>query len=150
MPPPTRPARKKFDRQLFDAHDVIACNAVIDAIADDDSGLYARRNDDLYGPDIVVWKGFKPAYYIEVEHAKRWTKGSFPWPTVHIPERKSKFLNLGLSLEFWMLREDLKLSLVIPDVLVTPDRLMEVSNVNVRSGEQFYVIPLEEIIVKKL
>lgn len=141
--------RKPFDRDLYNENNERAIDAVLAELTDE--GLYAVRNDDLYGPDIVVYKGFRPFYYVEVEVKRVWPADSdFPWPTIHLPERKSKFLRLGKPIEFWILRSDLTETLVVPDVIINSNMLHIVPNRLVGDGEQFYVVPVAECINRKL
>lgn len=133
---------KKFSEQLYKDHNDVAINKVLSVLLNDE--LYAVRNDDLYGPDIVVFSGFRPGYYLEVEHRNGWKTGPFPWPLVNIPERKGKFLKAGLPLEFWVLSHDITRAIIVKDTCLTADKLYEVPNKQVSSGEYFYRIPLEE------
>lgn len=110
-----------------------------------DTGLYAHENADRYGPDIVVYSGFLALHYIEVEQKRVWGAGlPFPWASVQLPERKGKFLDLGLGVEFWILRSDYLAALVIPESSVQKGRLVEVPNREIASGEFFFRIPVGE------
>lgn len=129
--------RKPFDREMFDATDNPAREAVRDYIGR--SGLYVRDNPDTYGPDLIVYKGFKPLSYVEVEVKLVWKpeQYEFPWDTIQLPERKKKFLNLGLPIEFFILRADLERAVLIPDYVVLESPVEEVKNKYVSSGELF-------------
>lgn len=141
---------KKFSQEDYNNHNAPAVNAVLDYL--DSQDIWAKENDDRYGPDIVVWEGLRPKRYIEVEQRKLWKTGPFPeaWSPVHIPERKGKYLKLGLPFELWVLSMDLKFCTVIPDYVIERGELMEFSNSRIKSGELFYHVPLEECIPKEL
>jgi hypothetical protein len=143
---------KTFDESLYNQHNHRGIAAVLQHL--DEQGLYGEINDDLYGPDIVVYKGFRPSYYIEVEVRKNWADGSksFPFSTLHIPERKAKFINsrTAMTLEFWSLSNDLTAAMITPDFLVLNSPLLETKNVHIASGELFYNVPTDELTYKDL
>lgn len=143
-------AYKKFDKQLFDQYNGPSVDAVLNHLTK--QGSFAKKNDEKYGPDIVLFSGFKPCAYIEVEVVAKWfpDRRDFPWPLVNIPERKRKFLKAGLPIEFWRLRNDLKKAVIISDTSVIEERLAEVPNSRIKEGELFYRIPIIECILKEL
>jgi hypothetical protein len=136
--------RKKFSTDLFSSYDSPARAAVMEYVSR--NGLYIQQNDDKYGPDLVVFKGFKPHYYIEAEVKRVWKpeQDRFPWSTIQIPERKGKFLKLGKPIEFWVLREDLARAIIIPDFVISNSPLVEVKNKFIKEGELFFRIELVE------
>jgi len=143
--------RKPFDKELYEKNNEPAIAAVLHHLHQ--SGLYAAQSDDLYGPDITVFgRGYKKISYIEVEVKHNWRveREDFPFDTVQLPERKGKFLRKALPIEFWILRPDLRMAVIIPDYTVVSSRLVEVANRLVEAGEKFYQIPLEECHVIEL
>lgn len=137
---------KQFSEELYQANDTQACDVVMGYVAS--NGLYASRNPDKYGPDILVYHGFTPEYYIEVEVKRVWKAGTdFPWQSIHLPERKKKFLEAELSIEFWLLREDMEQAIVVPELVVRNSELITVENKLVSKGEQFFDIQLDECIL---
>ena len=145
--------RKVFDQCLFDRYDQAAVDAVIQEL--DQVGILARRNDDKYGPDIVVWQGFRPVSYLEVEVRSGWKKGHWPerWNPVHIEERKLKYFELEFPCELWILNVSLKNALIVPDYVVNSSKdqeLREIPNALVPSGEKFLTVNTEECIMKEL
>lgn len=139
--------RKQFDQQLFDTNDIPARVAVIEYL----TGMYVVENEDKYGPDLVAYYGFKPAYYIEVEVKHNWQKSAqFPFPTIQLPQRKEKFTKLDLPVEFWILRADLKAAMIIPDYVLSSSSLVEVPNRYVSEGEMFFQVPIENCILVEL
>lgn len=139
---------KQFDRDLYNKNNQAAVDAVLRHILL--QGGYARSNYDLYGPDIQLYSGYKHYSYIEVEIKQIWTTNPFPYETVQLPERKSKFLKLGKPLEFWILRSDLKFALVLADKLVEDSPLVEVPNKYVAAGERFFQVPVQQAILVEL
>ena len=142
--------KKPFDQELFDNNDVQARLAVQEYIGT--AGLFVQDNPDKYGPDLIVYKGFKPAYYAEVEIKRVWKSNQdvFPWATVQLPSRKLKFTQLGVPVEFFILREDLKMAIVIPDHIVENSPQEEVKNKYVPEGEMFIKIDVSECGVVEL
>jgi hypothetical protein len=143
---------KQFNSDLYDLHDTPAVRAVLDYL--DSLDIYAVRNSDKYGPDIIVYEGLRPSYYIEVEQRAKWTTGPFPrnWTPVHIPARKVHLLSLGMRCEIWVLSMCLKFALIIPDKVSSDcaGDLREFSNSQIAKGEQFIHIPIELCIHKEL
>lgn len=116
-------------------------------------GTWAKQNDDKYGPDIVVWQGFQPRSYIEVETRSAWRSGAWPasWQEVHIPERKLHLFQLALPCEHWIISADLSSALIIPDYVMKEfGVLKEFSNSKIQKGENFLHVPAEECIQKEL
>lgn len=134
---------KQFDPALFESNDARARAAVLGYIQS--LGLHCVENPDKYGPDLVLYSGFRKGSYIEVECKLVWRAGTeFQWDTLQIPERKGKFMRLGLPIEFWILREDLLAALVIPEESLSKAPLVEVANKLVPLGEKFYRVPVIE------
>jgi hypothetical protein len=121
--------RKPFDKKMFDATDNPAREVIREYIGR--SGLFVRDNPDTYGPDLIVYKGFKPLSFVEVEVKLVWKpeQNVFPWDTIQLPERKLKFLNLGL---------------LIHDHVVAKSPIEEVKNKYVKGGELFCRIDIRE------
>jgi hypothetical protein len=139
-----KPAKKPFDPALFAETDRIARNAVMEYIGA--SGIFVQDNPDIYGPDLIVYKGFKPDFYAEVEIKKVWKKDQdeFPWSTVQLPARKLKFMSLGAPCEFFILREDLKMAIILPDYIVAASPVSEVKNKYVPDGEMFVTVDVSD------
>lgn len=139
---------KSFDQKSWDKYDGPAVNAVLDHL--DATGCWAQQNPDRFGPDIIVWEGFRPSHYIEVEMRTAWPGGDWPqtWHEVHIPERKGHlYFSLGLNCEHWVISADLSSALIIPDVVIKDlGVLKEFRNSKITSGELFYHVPADECI----
>lgn len=139
---------KKFDSRLYEENNWGALDTVLRVLAEDD--LFACLNEDKYGPDIVVFRGFKPVRYVEVEVKRVWKGDQFPWDTIQLPERKGKFLELGKPIEFWILNEGMDHAVIIPESAVQNSPLEEVSNKYIEDGELFYKIAIDDCIIRKL
>lgn len=140
---------KKFDQETYDQQDNRAKAAALQYIHD--QGLYGRINDeDKFGPDLLIYSGYRKVSYVEVEIKLGWTGPEFPFSTVQLPERKGKFLRKRLPMEFWILNRDCTSAVVIPDYAVVSSLLREIPNSNISSGEQFYCIPLDQCNVIQL
>lgn len=156
--------RKPFDEKLFAENDARARAAVMAALNQD--GIYAQPNPDKYGPDLEVYVGFKHKYYIECEIKRVWKSeyNVFPWSTVQVPERKLKFARLGnitpsgrfppahtwKECEYWILREDCQIAVIIPESILSLSKLVEVPNSQIASGEKFFQVDINQCIVRKL
>lgn len=140
--------RKKFDQELFNSNDPEARNVILSHL--DSLGLFAKENDDQYGPDIILYRGLKPVSYIEVEVKRVWIGEAFPWESVQLPERKVKFTKLGLPCEFWIFNSTMEHAIIIPDTALSSSFLKEIPNRYIESGEMFYQIPLDMTIRKEL
>ena len=139
---------KQFDPELFRQNDPQARDVVLSHL--DSLGLFAKENDDQYGPDIVLYRGLKPISYIEVEVKRVWTEEAFPWDSIQLPLRKEKFTKLGLPCEFWIINSPLQHAIIIPDTALSSSFVKEIPNRYIKSGEKFYQIPLEMCIRKEL
>lgn len=143
----------RFDQSLHALHDTPAVAAVLSHL--EWAGLWAEQNPDWFGPDIIVWRGFQPAFYIEVEQRRAWQSGAWPehWEEVHIPERKGHmYFTLALPCEHWILSASLKEALILPDSLIQKcgESLKEFKNSRIQGGELFYHIPAAQAIQLEL
>lgn len=149
---------KKFDSETFEQTDARARQAVLQEIQE--MGLYITENDDKYGPDLVVYSGFRKSSYIEVEMKLAWSTSSvemesdpklgFPFDTIQIPERKGKFLRLRHPVEFWLLNGDCTAAIIIPDSVLDKEMLVEVPNRLVSGGELFFSVPIDRCIFRRI
>lgn len=140
-----RGSYKPFDRKSYEENDARARAAVVQYLRGGEFDIVVIPNEDLYGPDLVASTNRGTEWYVECEIKYNWksTQEKFPFSTVQLPERKQKFLNLGIPVEFWILREDCGMAVVIPDTAIDLKFLREVPNSRIASGELFYQIPLD-------
>ena len=109
---------------------------------------YTHHPSGIYGRDgLCVGNGEK--FYVEVERcsAKRWAADEpFPFPTLHILERRGKN-----GIDGWLLfvaREDVQRGFIaFPRTSIKPGRLIRNPNKYVKSGEEWvYDVPLDEVL----
>lgn len=132
--------RKPFSRPLFDENDSKGRDTLMTYYKQRNWDI--RENKDLYGPDLIATKDNK-TYYIEVEIKYNWKTDKFPFNSIQLPERKSKFKGLEYPVAFFILKPDLTKAIAFHETELTQDRLVEVPNKYIPSGEYFYQIPLE-------
>jgi hypothetical protein len=142
------PIRKRFNRDLYNANDMPAKDKVKELLKD--SGYKIVDNTKKTGIDLFLFKDGKHILSIETEIKRVWNSAEFPYESVNIPERKSKYLSLERPTVFVMFNNDLSSYLVIrgTDVEKSPKR--EVPNKYVYKGELFYQIDLTKIVTNDI
>jgi len=124
---------KKFDQSIHDATDAVSKEAMISFFRE--LGLPVEENLDKYGVDLVV-------PFCEIEQRAIWSGDTFPYETVHIPSRKSKFMLLGVK--YAVLNKELNRCLITDTATIKRYAQVEVRNNLVSQGEYFYDVPLKE------
>jgi len=94
---------KKFDQDLHDKYDPPARAAVTAWIAMK-WGLTALDNPDIYGTDLIIYKGNVSVGFAEVE-VRQWNPHC-PFDTIHVPVRKKHMLEVEKTL-FFALSQDM-------------------------------------------
>jgi hypothetical protein len=102
-------------------------------------GYAAVQGDTKYCVDLVV----RGVCYVECECKLGWSGPRFPWGSVRLPHRKKKFTELDMPVIFYVWNRQFSHAIRIAGELLTDDKLTEVSNVVIPSGEYFYDIPIE-------
>lgn len=136
---------KRFDAELYKQYDTPGIEAVLTYL--DSQGVYAKRGADKYGVDVVVYAGYRPLAYIEVEVVSAWHDGEFPWSHCHVLERKGKWMTqeIGLPVTLYRLNAELTQAILIPDYVVHSGQLEEVPNRLIETGEHMYRVPTSEL-----
>lgn len=130
---------KRFDPVAHAQHDRPAKEVVLRFLR---QYYEARINPDIYGPDIVYFVE-KDTWFAEVEVKPGWAAGDFPWHTVHIPERKRKFLAYR-QVVFFVLRRDMRLAVAFTADAVERTAMVRcVANITGTPDELFFDVPLE-------
>lgn len=131
--------RKAFDSDLFGENDRKARDAAKRIFGDK---YLILDNPYKYDPDLLVYYQDETfAGFLEVEVKQFWDGPNFPDTTMHIPERKSKFLhfenivfcvfNKQLTRCAWIYGESMKTA----PIITKPNRYME-------KDEKFFEIPI--------
>jgi hypothetical protein len=96
-------------------------------------------NPNIYGVDLLV-SGSSQS--IELEHRIIWDGKKFPFTTVHVPERKKKFV-IDQDASYAVFNNDFTYIMVCSNTNIKKykDSLKEVPNTAVAKGEKFYDIP---------
>ena len=139
--------RKRFDRELYNEVDKKTKEKVFSLLESFDN-LQAEENSKKTKVDILVTDPdtSELKFNIECEIKKVWKNKEFPYESVQIPERKSKYAILDKPTLFVMFNADYSSYLVIKssDLLASP--LVEVPNKYVYKGEMFYQVPLTKVV----
>jgi len=128
---------KAFEQDLHDKYDAPAKAAVMRYLSS--LGAEVMPNPDKYGVDLLITRNGIGIGVVEVE-VRQWTPRC-PWPTIHVPARKTKFFN-GNSL-FFALTHDMKHAYWIEAKDIIKHPVKEVRNVKGTSGELFFDVPTE-------
>ena len=129
---------KKFNKENHKANDKPAKDLVIKFLQS--KGLDAIENPNDYGIDVMVSR-------YEVERRIIW-KDKFPFKTVHIPSRKSKFLKYNIM--YAVVNKDFDKIMLCKSSTIRKYKQIEVPNKSVPKGEYFYDVPIEEWSIYKV
>ncbi len=133
---------KLFNRALYLENDSIAKQAGIYHLANN-GAKWITINPKKYDCDILYRYSHDqdtPPSLLEVEVKKTWKGGQFPFETVNVLERKSKYFELGADL--LLLSANLKDYLIIKGSDILAIEPTEVQNKYVHQLEFFYQVPL--------
>ena len=131
----------RFSKQVYDDCDTPAKDALIQYLTP--RVRYVEKEPHgRYGVDLLVQYNNGRKVFFECEKRYSWKVGKFPYDTIHIPSRKQKFLNLEYPTYFASFRDDLKALIILNSQDIKNQSMVEVSNYRMRSGEEFYNIPL--------
>ena len=128
--------RKPFDQETHGANDAIGKKAVLQFLKQ--MNVNAEENPDQYGVDIIV-KDRERTY--EVERRPMW-RLAWPFDTVHIPERKTKFLKPDMV--YAVVNVDCDKIMLCPSETILKYPQVEVPNKSIVAEEYFYDVPLNE------
>ena len=131
--------RKPFEQDLHDKYDAPAKEAV-GKYLERQLGVEVLPNPDKYGVDLLVLNENKMVGVVEVE-VRGWSPNC-PYPTIHVPERKTKFF--GSNSLFFALTKDMAKAYWIESKEILKHPMKEVRNIKVSEGEMFYDVPTSE------
>ena len=132
--------RKRFSRSLHGTYDVIAREVTMHCM--ERMGYKMRENPNIYAQDLIAQKGDNK-FYVECEVKTVWTGDAFPYDTVQLPERKSKFFSAPTLFFIW--NKDMTKAATFKSDDIKDLTPVEVSNKYMASGEMFYQIPLDMV-----
>ncbi len=140
---------KPFSKRLYDENDKIAKLKMIEVL--DRWGYEGKVNPDRYGIDVLASKirscppyDFGDNIAIDVEIKHPWKGKDFIFEDLHIPYRKKKYV--ADNAYFAVFNYDLNCMAFIHSNSLLRCSVEEVSNCFVRSGEGFYIVPIDEVI----
>lgn len=108
--------------------------------------LDIKPNPNIYDWDLIYTDAAGHQAFIEIEVKRIWKSGPFPFDSIHIPERKGdKALKEIRKIYFWVLRDDLKMAVVVPSSVLAPSMRMEVSNTVKKEDEFFYLVGRDDL-----
>jgi hypothetical protein len=136
LPERKTPVRKPFEQELHDQFDAPAKEAVANFI-ERKAEVVVYPNPDKYGVDLIVANDAEELGAIEVE-VRQWSPNC-PYPTIHVPERKTKYFNDKTL--FFALTRDMLHAYWIQTNEIPKYPLKEIRNVKVAEGELFYDVP---------
>jgi hypothetical protein len=127
---------KRFSRDLYDRYDLQAKLAGLQYLMEMEA-TQITTPINRYGVDLEYLMGDR-AGMLECEVKAVWAGGGFPYPTVNVLGRKTKFFKEGA--ELLLMSADLATGLSIPAEIVLDSPMEEVRNKYVNSGEWFYKV----------
>lgn len=131
--------RKPFEQDLHDKYDAPAKEA-IEKYLERACGVTVQANPDQYGVDLLITKDGKLVGTAEVE-VRQWSPNC-PYPTIHVPERKTKFFSSRTL--FFALTRDMQHAYWIETDKIKEHPIKEVRNIKVAEGEMFYDVPTNQ------
>ena len=144
--------RKRFSKRLFEDNDVLA-RITVEKLRHHFGVDEFKDSKTRYTVDREGWRENKHLMNVEVEVKHNWKKGmkEFPYETIHLPQRKEKYLNMEQPTHFVIFSSDLGGAIVFSDRTVNEyGELKEVPNKFVPKGEMFFNIPVDKTAWLKL
>lgn len=138
------PVHKPFNQGNYEANDASGKEAVTKFLVS--QGLSVKENPNRYGVDLIAdgithnGKTFNKVP-IEVERRQIWNRDEFPYSTVHVPERKTKFLKDYIL--YAVVNKDYTKVMFCSSNVITRFMPVEVPNNSISKDEYFYNVPLE-------
>ena len=132
--------RKKFEQAHHDKFDDPARDTAKSWWAS--LGWDIKDNPDKYGVDLIAEKEGKRVY-VEVEVKRVWHGAEFTYDTLHVPYRKTKFLDKPTK--FMIFNASRTHAAVIGRAAVRKAPVIEVPNRTIGRGEKFYNIPVSDV-----
>jgi len=136
----TEAQRKRFDRELYNKYDQQARDVTTRYL--ESLGYEVREHPDRYAQDLMAY-GIDTEFCVECEVKIVWDASEFPYPNVHLPERKKKFFHAPTQFFIW--NKPMKHAMTFWSHDVATLEPVEVPNKYVYSGEYFYQVPMHMV-----
>ena len=137
------PTHKKFSKGNYDANDASGKEAVTRFL--EKQGLSVQENPNKYGIDLIAdgttsnGKEFNNVP-VEVERRNIWNK-NFPFSTVHVPERKKKFLKDYML--YAVVNSNYDRVMFCTSDIIKQFKPIEIPIKSIAKDEYFYNVPLK-------
>lgn len=132
---------KTFSKRDFKKYDVAARDAAKSFWTR--QGWTVSDNPDEYGVDLIAEKDGKRVY-VEVEVKACWHGTEFHYDTIHLPIRKTKFMDKPTK--FMVFNNSLTHAAVIGRRAIEASPVSVVPNRKIAMGERFYDVPRDAAI----
>lgn len=131
--------RKRFDSALYEENDKLAKEFVKNILKG--SEFQVIENPKKRDVDLLLYRNSEHVANIECEIKRVWKEKEFPYESIQIPDRKTKYTKLTKPTIFVMLNNDQTAYVAIPQQTLLASPKKEVPNKYVFSGEMFYQVP---------
>jgi len=136
--------KKRFCKELYTTNDTLARTAGKKYWSS--FNYTVEDNPDQYGADLIVNTGWEE-FYSEVEIKRVWSGPIFAYDTLQIPGRKKKFTELDKTCMFMVFNNEQTHAFICHSDTLKESPLVEVPNKYVYSGEMFYQIPIDKLML---
>jgi hypothetical protein len=135
--------RKRFNSALYEENDKVAKEFVRNLLKGTDYQVI--ENPKKLGVDLLLYKDSQHIANLECEIKRVWKTKEFPYESVQIPDRKTKYTVLDKPTVFVMMNDDQTAYLAISQQTLLKSPKKEVPNKYVYSGELFYQVPVQDV-----
>jgi len=136
--------KKSFSQDLHDQYDSYGKRAVKKYFMSR-YGIYLLENEDRYAVDMIAYRAGKRLGYVEIEVRESWGTDSFPFDSLHIPERKGKLLCNDLKTVLVSVNKNGSRAFICKADVILNSPIKERRNKYVESGERFYLVDPSKI-----
>jgi hypothetical protein len=130
---------RPFNKDAYTASDTEVKKVIIPFLRNEGYDVY--ENPDTYGIDLSC-------NMFELEQRTIWEGNTFPFKTIHIPARKSKFFKFKLY--YFIVNKDMSYFLSVHSSTITKYKIEEVKRRDKTDSEYFYNIPISEFKLYKI
>lgn len=135
--------KKRFDPALYEENDKIAKEFVKNLLKGTEYQVI--DNPKKRGVDLFLYKDSQHIANIECEIKRVWKESKFPYDSIQIPERKTKYTELEKPTVFVMLNNDQSAYVAITQKALLASPKKEVPNKYVYKGEMFFQVPVGSV-----